>query len=486
LKEPDIKSFTDNYFFQLGAKKFEDVPGVIKYEIPIENRDVINASTIKITFDSSIVEQHEGVELITPGSVLLDNIIEQASRRGIYDSVVLSYNEILKADEVITLNLKFKGREIKVISVNDLQVPYFLFTFKVSLVSDEKTEFLVQVLISSRTLREHPVKDLYLEEHLPNPDKMPIINKNLSDIYVAACEYLEKRVAHSVSIFRDTAQRNLKEEVNRITDYFTKLIKEARESKYPPRAAQLVQTLESERQKRLEEVRLKYRINSKVHLTSIRSIVIPTVSMIVRFVGSARSRDIELDYDSISLRIPPPLCEACSSEVTEFTLCDYGHIACSNCISMCSFCNRVSCLACDEIIQIMSKCDNCGRMMCSKHTIKDEFGLGVYCQDDILECPICGKDASRAFTSKCKKCNQKYCFLCVSSRDAICKTCRNLSTIVQSDDDVLSVKSQSALVGKLGKWKKGNNNKFVIVEGKSLLMKRTFVLDKNGTLLWEG
>ena len=487
MKQPDLKGFVDRYFASIGATGHSDVPGVAHYEIPSGRRSWLNASSLEVTLDPALVERYDNVELLIPGSLLLDRILEDASSRGHHCVARAESGGAPPPAEVLAANLRLRNAKAEIVSEEGLDLPYFLFTFRLTMVTDEKTEFLDQVLVSSRNLSEHSVAELFLEESLALPEQPIEKQERLFEAYYVACGFFEKNVAPAVSACRDSANRRLELETTRIRDYFSGLMREAQESKYPQQAALAVKAYEAEEKKRLEEARLKYSLDAKVRLVSVRTIMVPTVLLTARLTASGVSKEIKVEYDEIGLEIPPLRCEGCSTEMVEVGLCAEGHLVCSKCERVCVVCRRVSCPICGEPSAVAKKCAECKRPLCDRHAVKDEFGLGSYCPDHILACPSCGRNASAAFIARCRRCNQKYCFQCMAARgEKVCATCRAMELAGAGDKDVSSVKSQSTDAAKFSKWRKAVNKRFKIIEGKSLLTRRTFVLDENGVLVYEG
>lgn len=487
MNQPDLKTFVERYFASIGAAGHSDVPGVVHYEMPPERRSGLNASSLEVTLDPALVERYDGVELLISGSLLLDRILDDASTRGHHCVAKAEASGAPPPAEVLAANLKLRNVSADIVSTENPDLPYFLFIFRLTMVTDEKTEFLDQVLVSSRSLSEHPVRELFLDESLALPEEPIEKQGRLLEAYYAACGFFEKNVAPAVSACRDSAKRRLEEETNRIKEYFSGLMREAQESKYPQQAAAAVKAYEAEEEKRLEEARLKYSLDAKVKLVSVRTILVPTVLLTARLTAPGTSKDVKLEYDEIGLEIPPLKCEACSTEMVDVGLCGEGHLVCSKCERVCVVCRRVSCPVCGEASKISKQCTECGRPLCDVHAVKDEFGLGSYCPDHILACPSCGRNASAAFVARCRRCNQKYCFQCVAARgEKVCATCRAMESAGAGDKDVSLVISQSAHAARFSKWRKAANRRFKIVEGKSLLARRTFVLDEKGVLVYEG
>lgn len=487
MKQPDLKTFVNRYFASIGATGHSDVPGVVHYEIPPERRSGLNASSLEVTLDSALVERYDNVELLTLGSLLLDKILDDAGSRGQHCVGKAEAGGTTEPAEILAANLTFRNAKAEIVSSESLDLPYFLFTFRLTMITDEKTEFLDQVLVSSRNLSEHTVAELFLEESLALPEQPIEKQERLFDAYYAACGFFEKNVAPAVSACRDNANRRLEQETTRIRDYFSGLMREAQGSKYPQQAALAVKTYEAEETKRLEEARLKYTLDAKVRLVSVRTIMVPTVLLAARLTASGASKEIRVEYDEIGLEIPPLKCEACSMEIVEIGLCTEGHLVCGKCERVCVVCRRVSCPICVQPNAVAQKCAECRKPLCDKHTVKDEFGLGSYCPDHILACPSCGRNASAAFVARCKRCNQKYCFQCMAARgEKTCATCRAMELAGAGDRDISLVKSLSTNAAKFSKWRKTVNKRFRIIEGKSLLTHRIFVLDEKDVLIYEG
>ncbi len=486
MRHPDLRAFVEGYFGMLGAGRHEDVPGIVRYELPPDRRAFLDASTVRVTFDPALAEKFEGVELLTPGSLLLDRIIEDASSRGHHCVAKIETKESPPEKDILAANLVLRNAVAEITSSRRGPVTHLLFTFRVTLVTDEKTELLENILVNSESLREHHAGDLFFEEALALPEEPPAGGKKLKSVYDAACEALETRIQSAVAESRDGAAKRLEGEEQRIRDYFTGLMREAKESRYLDHAEAAIAAYSAEEKKRLEEAALKYRLEADVKLVGVRTILVPNVRMAVSFKGGRKSRETELEYDEVSLEIPPMRCEGCDVELKDAGVCDEGHIICARCEQKCALCDRLSCSACAENLQISQKCAQCGRLLCGAHAIRDDYGLGIYCSDHVVDCPSCGKKASGSFVARCGKCSQKYCFLCVGAKEKSCSTCRSLTAVSADDAEVARVKSQSAFSAKFGKWRKAGNRRYTIVEGRSMLAKRTFVLDQDGRLVWEG
>ena len=486
MNQVDLRAFVERYFSQMKAGKHEDVPGVFRYDIPPERRGGLNSPSVRVTFDPSMAERYEGVELLVPGSLLLDRIFQDASSHGHHCVAKVEGGKSPPAADVLAANLSFGGVKNEVLTTSSLEIPFYLFTFRVSLVTDERIEMLEHVLINSRSLREHRADEMFFQESLALPEEGLPGAENAHDLYVAACDALELKVASAVGACRENSRTRLHEEEVRIREYFGGLVKEAERSKYPPQAAAAIEAFRAEEEKRLEEARSKYKLEATVRLVGARTILVPTTAMSVRLTGSGKSREIHLEFDEVGLEIPPPKCEGCGLEIKEIGLCDEGHVTCRDCEKACAFCNHLSCKACGESLVVSQKCAECGRWLCGTHALRDDFGLGMYCPEHIVECSACGKKASHSFVTRCRTCNQKYCFLCVAAKDKSCNTCRSVTATTENDADVKVVKTQSAFAEKYAKWRKAKNRRFVILEGRAMLSRRTFVLDDKGKLVWEG
>ncbi len=485
MKQPNLEAFIERYFGYIGAVAHNDVPGVIRFEIPPERRDRLNASTLRTTFDPALVERYEGVEIITPGSLLLDRILDDATSRGHHCVGRVEASESPPVEEVLAANMKIKGARSEIVSTASEQLPYFLFAFRVTLVTDEKTELLEEVLVNSRSRVAHQVNELFLEESLALPEEISSIG-DLHGSYKAACEILEKHIAEKVKEVIRNAKGRQEDEESRINGYFNGLVREAMESKMPHQLGSVLKALDDEREKRLEETKAKYDLDARVMLASVRTILVPTTNLVVRLVSQEISRELHLEYDEIGLEVSPQRCEGCERETLDISLCRNGHIVCEGCERTCALCGSISCIACEEAGNPIHVCAECSKVLCDMHVVKDDIGHGEYCPSHILDCPSCSKKTSKAFVARCSKCNQKYCFLCVGKKQRLCATCRALSAVRPSDEDVKLVIKKSVTGAKFAKWSKSKNRRYTIIEGRSLLSKKTFVIDRKGNLVWEG
>lgn len=98
--------------------------------------------------------------------------------------------------------------------------------------------------------------------------------------------------------------------------------------------------LETERERRLEELLERYRIKTEITLAQVALVYVPRIAWTLRLTGTGPSRrEITVLYDILRERIVEPRCDACESVLTDSPwLSCCGDVVCRTCGMQCPTC----------------------------------------------------------------------------------------------------------------------------------------------------
>lgn len=475
----DVRSFVTSYLEAIGAGAQRLPTGALSVRWPPTHASTFGASTT-LAFDP-IVAEASNAQLCVVGSDLLDRILADASGRGFHCVArVVAQNEP-PDEEVLAANLKFPNARPSIVGTERGIVPYMLFNFRVTLTTDEKRESVRSVLLNARTLQEHVVADVFLEESLTLPEERKdsiLADETLALAYRAACAALERAILHEVEAVRAKAGALLATELLRIEQFYETSIQELyRGRTHAPLDAERV--FEAERERRVDEAKRKLAFTASAKLVNARTILIPTVSLGIRLANARVSKDLELEYDAVSLETNRPACESCRAPSATVYLCSRGHLACDACDRECDFCDNVVCSKCSP--EVLLPCASCIRKGCPDHAFVDEIGRKTYCEDHIHLCAICGRMVGPQYVKQCNVCVQSYCAVCIE-QGGRCTTCRTLEGVPEANEDVARVRSLPG-VPRGVRWLRGGNGGYTVLIGKGTVFQHLFVIDKKGAVV---
>jgi len=473
----EVKAFVTSYLQAIGAGTQPLPTGALAVRWPPTHAAKFGPATT-VAFDTLVAEA-SNAELCVVGSDLLDRILADASGRGFHCVARVDAGNEPPAEDVLMANLKFPNARPSLAATDRGLVPYLLFNFRVALVTDEKRELVRSVLLNGRTLQEHPAADVFLQESLTLPEEKIVAEHDLAGAYRAACGALERAILREVEDVRAKAGALLASELQRIDQFYETSIQELYKGRtQAPLEAERV--FQAERERRLDEARRKLAFSVTAKLVNARTILIPTVTLRVRIANARASKDLDLEYDAISLETNRPACESCHAATQTVYLCSRGHVACDACDRGCSFCDEIVCSNC--AIDVLMQCEACIRKACPDHTFQDAIGRKAYCPDHIHACAICGRMVGPSYVKTCALCGQSYCAVDVEASGR-CATCRTLTAIPATHPDVARLIAAKGEPRNLSKWVRGRNGKFIILVGKGVVFQYLYVLDKSGAVI---
>ncbi|HET89575.1 MAG TPA: hypothetical protein ENN99_02395 [Chloroflexi bacterium] len=282
---------------------------------------------------------------------------------------------------------------------------YVRFNFKAALITDEKRERLVAIVMDAQSglpvpalIREEGLIRLEEKpafEHLaPAPVRwlpgqrdvlsLPVLQGLLERASRAAVDEL----ADVLASLRQRAARHLELDRARLTEYYDDIARDLGQrierTTDDARRASLEDKLvavRAEREAKLADVEAKYRLRVELELINLQVIVQPKLLLPVLVGDRAAKVERTVVWDPLLHRVEPWTCDVCGRAATRLMLCSGGHLVHEGCLlpEQCVDCKRVYCRRCAEqigecvvchrpvCVHSLNRCDTCGRGTCHAH-----------------------------------------------------------------------------------------------------------------------
>ncbi len=284
---------------------------------------------------------------------------------------------------------------------------YVVFNFKVALITDEKQERLVSVMMDLQA--GHAVADraqlesrLSLEnesafEGLPaadvrwmqmGPENEPLARPVLSALLERATRAALDEMATPLRNLQRRAARHLELDCARLMEYYDDLahdlerrIARASDDERRESLEAKLTAVEAERKAKLADVEAKYRLRIEMTLVNLMVITQPKVLLPVRIGDRHTQIEQTVVWDPLLHQLEPLVCDVCGQPGERLFLCAGGHLAHKKCLQaeQCVDCKRLYCRLCaDKMYRCsvcdrpvcrhsLNRCDDCGRGTCREH-----------------------------------------------------------------------------------------------------------------------
>ena len=285
---------------------------------------------------------------------------------------------------------------------------YVRFNFKAALITDEKRERLVSVVMDAQAgfavpELTHIERLARLSEettfgHLPSspvrwqPEpgykdgvlSRPVLEGLLGRATHAALDEL----AEPLEKLRRRATRYLELDRARLIGYYDDItrdlqrrIKRASDDARRASMEDKLVAAQGEREAKLADVEAKYRLRVELELINLQVIVQPKILLPVRVGNRTVKIERTVVWDPLLHRVEPLACDVCGQAATRLVLCSGGHLAHESCLlpEQCVDCKRVychlcadqmgRCVVCDRPVCVhsLNRCSTCERATCREH-----------------------------------------------------------------------------------------------------------------------
>jgi hypothetical protein len=281
---------------------------------------------------------------------------------------------------------------------------YVRFNFKAALLTDEKHEQLVSVVMDAQAGFAVPelgrIEQMArLEEESifghfsPAPVRWlagyPALSRPVLDgLLGRAARAALDELAAPLAVLGRSAARHLELDRARLTAYYDDIARDLQRrierTDDAARRAGLEDKLaaaQAEREAKLADVEAKYHLHVELELVNLQVIAQPKILLSVRIGNRAADVERVAVWDPLLHRIEPLACDVCGRPAARLTLCSGGHLAHDDCLlaEQCVDCKRIYCRLCADrmsecsvcrrpvCVPSLNQCHTCGRATCREH-----------------------------------------------------------------------------------------------------------------------
>lgn len=282
----DVRAFVLDALEDLGARVSE-ADGLAWVQAPDSAQRALEVPAhFALIFEPNRARDFEA-EFVARGSYFLDRLVGTMTARGRWDLVRFEAPRsgwVVAALAAVRLEPS-TGIEPQIDRIDDEVL--FLFSFRLTLLADEKRESLHFIAVS-------PVDGVAWSVEGP-PRELPSTRgpmahppEGLSEAYELAADALRRLTREWIDRFRSRNLGLLEEDVRRIFGYFDKTLEEIRGSA-PDGSTDLLRAVMAERDRRLTEALERFDPKARASLCAIRAITVPVARVRLRFPGGSEA-----------------------------------------------------------------------------------------------------------------------------------------------------------------------------------------------------
>jgi hypothetical protein len=289
---------------------------------------------------------------------------------------------------------------------------YVRFNLKAALITDEKHERLVSVVMDAQTgvavpeltdiEQLTPLAEETAFGHLSSaPARWLLGSGREGDVLSRAVlvELLERathaalgELGEPLEKLHRRADRHLELDRARLIEYYEGItrdlqrrIKHSSDGARRTLAEDKLAAAQAERESKLADVEAKYRLRVEMELVNLQIISQPKILLPVRIGNRTVGIERTVVWDPLLHRIEPLACDVCGQAATRLVLCSGGHLVHKGCLLLeqCIDCKRVYCRLCADQ---MDCCAVCGRPVC---------------QHSLNHCATCGRATCHEHVELC-------------------------------------------------------------------------------------
>lgn len=404
----DLASFVLGYLEHAGSIVAPPAYGVHEALLPDElARQLQVGSYLRLAFDAAA--DADALRL-SVNHRLVEAMAEQAALQPGHAQVAINHVRLEKPGlfDVAAKTLSFANARLNAArnAVEQSALHHYLrFNFKATLLSDEKQEQIVSVVMDVQA--GHAVRD---PEHLARLvtsetetafDHLPPARPRWSGagealepatwqaLLLRAQAAAEAALQERLATLQARNQRFLELDLARLEDYYGSLERDLRRRLERPDTEQeerrsavesKITALHAERAAKLADIDARYSLRVELELINTLLTIQPKLALPVEISNRRATITRRAVWDPLLRRLEPLVCDVCGEPGEGLHLCTGGHLAHRGCLApQCVECNREYCRLCaDQVLACVvcqrpvcrsssRTCQDCGRVTCSEH-----------------------------------------------------------------------------------------------------------------------
>jgi hypothetical protein len=348
-----LEDFVRSYLETIGGAWDEVEPQVYDVLLPSGEAAALfpaaDGALPRITFDPEALPEHPGTQLASFGTPFIDQLLNDAIRRGrparfyLVGLNLAPHDLAVRVRRALTLS---PGLELHVERVRALDFPQAVFWFQAEFVSDQKEQEILPVAMDLHYRRQVRHLDKLLDPaHLAEQPALPrpeARHAPVAAVFPEAREQVLRSLASLAHVRSRELSERLEQQITRMTRYYADLRAELEEQgqrardkdEAATRLAARREAIGREEQLRIAELRQKATL--RVHLRLLLLVVIQQPKLLLHARLAAPDRPagpLELVWDPLEDALEAPPCPECQRPTYAFDLTRQGRAVCPACSS---------------------------------------------------------------------------------------------------------------------------------------------------------
>ena len=241
----------------------------------------------------------------------------------VYATLEVPYLKSGGFEQAIAQDLSFWNMGSRIVTQAEARNSYMLLSCHYLALSDERKEGLLQVAVAERTSALLPALREAWRSFEPRfysaEEKPPHFPAEIGPAVKSALRQARSAAAVELAPFLASMTRHLQRDVRHTREYYRALEKEMQAQAERPRLSEerraerreKIRELPHELERKIEDLRHKYRVAVKVRACGALRILVPVVALTVEARYRKLRRAVALCYNPVTHRIDPLACERC-------------------------------------------------------------------------------------------------------------------------------------------------------------------------------
>jgi hypothetical protein len=432
-----MKDFVQNFFLYNNSPIRNDGDSLIVELDPVL-QPVFNQERLKIVFDPRHVT--EDTDLVTHGSFILNTIYGYLEDRG--NKVVSRLREKFKPDRGdILKKIPIENGHISQVRIKKERTVDILFNFKISYLSDEKTEEIYQLGVDRHGVVFDALSyytDTVVQNDLEPLSQLGGIDISRKDIDIQFRECLKvvssRAQSHAKSLQNEILKR-MHRNISRIKGYYMAQIEELHRNQ--PTYEEKRLTIEREYAHKLQEEILKHKLRAVIKLINFHVVERNEYDIFISVINkhTREEQELKIVFDSFTNEVDLGVCPSCQAVMETIVVTTNNTIACKHCSYHCTRCKKrfgdlqhaYQCEICGDQLctDCVTVCSVCKKPVCEKHSDLCDIGNELVCSECLKSCSVCRKAICHEHTFYCSATNAPVCY----EHRIICRNCRKIYSV---------------------------------------------------------
>ena len=399
-------------------------------------------------------------ELISKGSSLLKLIASYLDKQAQTTILKIQFNSDIKNEIKKSIDLN----DFEIMNTITKNINDYIYRFTIGTTFqylNEKEQIINTIYIHDKSIENNFKVEDY---NTIDGKKEEVILTNIKDQYSIAKDNIRVLIQKRISEISEILNKSIEKEIWRIETHYLSQIHEIdneiqdNENKIKELEKKLAKSSESNKKSIQEKIshnketneklkesedkqrfikekdffindeKQKHSLNISNNLINSTIIYYPIykTKLSLKNKLSNINKDIELEYNPLTKKLSPLLCDSCKNKIKSIEVCSSNHISCKNCLKRCPSCSKIICPSCKSLecsicgIKTCPKCESschiCKKPVCKNHSCKDNMTGKNLCNNCAVFCTVCNKYTSKNNIKRCENCRSPACIKCLKTR----------------------------------------------------------------------